>query len=198
MPGKERRIQAGPSAPEAGVRERILDAACKLFYKEGIQAVGIQRLIDEADIAKASLYAHFASKDDLVAAYLERRGAAWRAQVEDRLASSRLTPRAKLLRVFDLLVEWAEDPEFRGCPFIKASSEVIEPTHPAKAVIGSHRAWLHRFLADLARDAGATSPDRVSTALLVLMDGAMSTALLDGDRGAARHARWAAERLLDR
>lgn len=184
--------------PDASVRERILETATRLFYREGIQAVGIQRLIDEAGIAKASLYAHFASKDDLVAAYLERKALAFRTQVAERLAGPRLGARAKLLRLFDLLIEMTERPDFRGCPFLNARSEVTAPTHPAQQVTKGQRDYLHELVGTLVRETGVSSPERLTHALLLLMDGATATALLDADGHAARDARWAAERLLDR
>src|SRR5262245_12515538 len=95
---------------EGGVYERVMDTACRLFYQEGIQAVGIQRLIDEAGVAKASLYAHFPSKDDVVTAYLERHGAAVRDAVQAHLDNPRLSARGKLLKIFDMLVETVEMP----------------------------------------------------------------------------------------
>lgn len=196
MPRSPVEIHEEPT-PDAGARERILMTACKLFYEEGIQAVGIQRLIDEAGIAKASLYAHFASKDELVAAYLERRSQTWQALVAERLANPRLTARTKLLRLFDVLVEWAEGLGFRGCPFQNLGSEITDEAHPAKRVSRAHRAWWNELLHQLVREADVAVPDRVASALGILFDGAAAATLVDGNRGAARQARWAAERLLD-
>jgi AcrR family transcriptional regulator len=183
--------------PTPGVPERILRTASELFYREGVRAVGIQRVIDEAGIAKASLYAHYASKDDLVAACIEDRVAAGRRQVEARLADPGLDARARLLRFFDVQAEWIADPAFRGCPMLNATSEIADATHPAKAVTRRHRVWLHGLLTSLATDAGAREPANLAGALLVLYDGAAASALVDGHPAASTHARRAAEQLLD-
>ena len=184
------------TTPELSVRERILSTACRLFYEEGIQAVGIQRLIDEAGIAKASLYAHFPSKDDVVTAYLERKGGAWRSAVQAHLDNPRLSARGKILKIFDMLVSMVETPGFRGCPFHNASAEVADPQHPIRVAAAQQRAWVHGVMARLVKETGIASPDRVTGSLLVLHDGATATALIDGHPAAARNARWAAEQML--
>ena len=135
-------VRARPAAPVAlaadmPVRDRIMATACRLFYAEGIQAVGIQRIIDEAGIAKASLYAHFASKDDLVAAYLESKAKAVRATLGAHLDNPRLGPKAKVLKFFDLMVDTAANPAFRGCAFQNASAEVTDRTHPIRVAVGA-------------------------------------------------------------
>ena len=186
-----------PNPSPAPVGERILATATDLFYREGVRGVGIQRVIDEADIAKASLYAHYPSKDDLVAACISRRGAVVREAVERRLAASGLEARGQLLALFDFQVESVEGPDFRGCPFLNASSEIADPNHPAKAVIAAQRAWLHDLIARLVKDAGLIAAPHVAGTLIVLFDGGSSSSLIDGTSAAARHARWAAEQLLD-
>jgi AcrR family transcriptional regulator len=183
--------------PTPGVSERILRTASDLFYREGVRAVGIQRVIDEAGIAKASLYAHYASKDDLVAACIEDRIAAGRRQVEARLADPALDARGRLLRFFDVQAEWIADAAFRGCPLVNANSEIADAAHPAKEVTRRHRAWLHGLLTSLATDAGAREPANLAGALVVLYDGAAASALVDDNPAASTHARRAAEQLLD-
>jgi AcrR family transcriptional regulator len=190
-------IRPVPADPRASVRQRILTTATDLFYREGVRAVGIQRVIDEAGIAKASLYAHYASKDDLVAACVKRRSDAVRSALEARLTMPGLDARAKLLALFDVQVESVESREFRGCPLLNASSEIAEPDHPAKRVIAAQREWLHSLIAELVRDAGVASPEQVAGTLVVLFDGAASSSLVDGNAAAARHARWAAAQILD-
>src|SRR4051812_24587977 len=150
-------VRARPAASvsfgaDVPVRDRIMATACRLFYEEGIQAVGIQRIIDEAGIAKASLYAHFASKDELVAAYLADKGTTTRAAVEAHLANPRLTARGKILKLFDLMAVQADAPGFRGCPFNNASAEVADPDHPIRAAARAQRRWIHEVLLALARD----------------------------------------------
>src|SRR5260370_28912451 len=109
-----RRAGAPRPEPSLGVEDRLVATASELFYREGVRAVGIQRVIEEAGVAKASLYAHFDSKDDLVAAYIDQRVSAWRAHVETRLRGSTLDARGKVLAMFELQGEWIHNPEFPG------------------------------------------------------------------------------------
>lgn len=179
------------------VAERILSTADDLFYREGVRAVGIQRVIEEAGIAKASLYAHYASKDDLVAACVDRRAHATRAAVEAVLAATPDDPRAKLLALFDFQRQAAADPGFHGCPVQKTHTELFEDDHPAKRVTAAHRQWLLDLFGRLVREAGLTSPDYVAGTLVVLFDGAIATTMVDRDPNATRYARWAAEQIID-
>ena len=184
-------------AADLSVRQRIMATACRLFYEEGIQAVGIQRIIDEAGIAKASLYAHFASKDELVTAYLAEKGKSVRTALGVHLDNPRLGPKAKILKCFDMLVTAAEAPAFRGCAFNNASAEVADPAHPIRVATREQRAWIHEVFSGLARElAGAAGAERLAGSLMVLYDGAAATAVIDGSPASARHARWAAEKLL--
>jgi AcrR family transcriptional regulator len=194
MAGTRRHVASAD--PDLSVRERIMSTACRLFYEEGIQAVGIQRLIDEAGIAKASLYAHFSSKDDLVAAYLENKGGAWRTEVQTHLDNPRLSAKGKILKIFDMIVTMVETPGFRGCPFNNASAEIADPQHPIRQAASKQRAWVHDIITRLVKETGVSSPDRIAGSLIVLHDGAAATALIDGNPAAARHARWAAEQML--
>jgi AcrR family transcriptional regulator len=194
------RTPATPPVPfgaDVSVRDRIMATACRLFYEEGIQAVGIQRVIDEAGIAKASLYAHFASKDDLVAAYLDEQGKGVRAELGAHLDNPRLGARAKILKVFDVLVTAAERPTFRGCAFHNASAEVADPDHPIRVAARVQRTWLHEVFTSLAREiASGAAAERLAGSLMVLYDGAAATSQIDGSPAPARHARWAAEKML--
>jgi AcrR family transcriptional regulator len=180
-----------------GVEDRLVATASELFYREGIRAVGIQRVIEEAGVAKASLYAHFESKDELVAACLDQRICKWRAHVDAHLEQSPLDARGKLLSLFDLEVEWIRGPEFRGCPAQAVGTEIADPAHPAKRVMAGHRRWLHDLVTTLAREAGLQPLDTVVGALIVLYDGASAAALVDGNAEMASHARWAVERVID-
>ena len=182
---------------EDGVRDRILVAAGDLFYREGIQAVGIQRVLGAAAAAKASLYDHFGSKDDLIAAYLEQRGAAWRNRVEHLLETSDADGVARVLLIFDAVTSFIASQEFRGCPFINAASELSDVGHPARPAIERHRAWLQSLIRKLLREGIGHAPERLVGALVVLHDGALAAALLDRDRTAGRDARWAAATLLE-
>ena len=182
---------------QGSVAERILSTADELFYKEGVRAVGIQRVIEEAGIAKASLYAHFASKDELVAACMERRAQESRAALIAAMDAAPANPRAKLLALFDLQCHVVDNPEFRGCPVQKTYAELQDPNHPVKEVAAAHRQWLIELLARLVEEAGLEQPDYVRGALLVLFDGAIATTMVDKDPLASRYARIAAQQIID-
>jgi AcrR family transcriptional regulator len=179
------------------VRERVLQTADRLFYAEGIHAVGIDRIIAEAGVAKASLYSHFVSKDAIVEAYLDGRSAAWRAHVEAELPRRATTGRAGVLAVFDLLGEWFAAPGYAGCPFINAAAE-FGTGGPVGELTARHREWVRALFGRLVTDDDRKGPgDGVLVEQLCLLyDGAMVAARLDGSADAAGHARAAAACLL--
>ncbi len=179
-----------PTAPE-----RVLEIASELFYGEGINTVGVDRIAAEADASKATLYAHFGNKDGLVAAYLDRRSALSRKQFKEHLRSQADT-REKLLNVFDSLVDWYDQDDFRGCHFIHAGSELTDPGHPAVGVLNRHRKWVKNLLEELSEALGAPEPQLLAAQLLMIYDGATIAADLDRYPEAARAARQAAERLI--
>jgi AcrR family transcriptional regulator len=177
------------------VRERLLETADHLFYKEGVRAVGIDRVLAEAGAAKASLYLHFGGKDDLIAAHVERRAMDARSQIEAYL--SRTPPDARILRFFDWVVEWVRSPDFRGCPLQHVVAEICDPKHPARTIVKGQREWLHAKFLEWARDAGVANPRVMAGALAVLFDGAVAASEQDGPQR-ARDARRIAEQLLSR
>jgi AcrR family transcriptional regulator len=181
-------------ATPASVRDRLIDAADRLFYSEGVRAVGVDRVLDEADAAKASLYAHFGCKDKLVAAYVQRRVDDCRAKLEATMVKVPAAERA--LHLFDWVIEETQKPNFRGCPVMHIVSELADAQHPARIVAADQRAWMHRHLTTWATAAGAADPQRVAGALQVLLDGAVAAAEQDGPQR-AHDARWLAEQLLN-
>jgi AcrR family transcriptional regulator len=189
--GRPRKDQA----PERSAERRILDSACQLFYTQGLRAVGIDRVLEQAGAAKASLYAHYPSKDDLVAAYLERQAEEWRTRIAAKVRPT--DGRAGILMLFELLESWANSAGFRGCPFLNAVEELPDPSHPGRQATRRHRACVHDLIRGLVASAGVRPVERVARALVVLYDGAIASAVLDGDPHAVSAARFAAERLLD-
>jgi AcrR family transcriptional regulator len=179
----------------ASPRERLLGAANKLFYDEGIHTVGIDRVIEKAGVAKASLYSAFGSKDELVHAYLAARHELRKQRIEAAIARQH-TPRARLLAVFELMAELFADPGFRGCAFLRASAEG-PPDKRVKSVCRESRAWLRGLFAELAEAAGAADPQRLAQQLVLLYDGATVSAYMDRDPSAAVVARDMAASLLD-
>jgi AcrR family transcriptional regulator len=180
---------------KASARERLLAAANELFYSEGVQTVGIDRVIEHAGVAKASLYNTFGSKEELIRAYLESRRAGSTGRIM-RAIDRYDTPRAKLLGVFDAQGVLFEDPNFSGCAFVKASAEA-KPGSAADVATAGYRTWMRTLFTDLAEQAGAADPVALAQQLHLLYDGANLSARMDQSRTAAASARAAAEILLD-
>jgi len=176
-------------------RERLLAAAGELFYEEGINTVGIDRVIEKAGVAKASLYDNFGSKEELIRSYLESRSEARKVRVKERLARFK-TPRERLLGFFDVVGEVVGDRGFRGCAFMRASAEVHDSVG-VKAVIDDSRAWTLELFTQLAKEAGVSQAKKLARQLVILYDGAIVSAQIDGDTGTAANARAMASRLLD-
>ena len=180
---------AGPSA-----RERLLEAANELFYDEGVHTVGIDRVIERAGVAKASLYNTFGSKDELVRAYLEGRHARISARIT-RYLERYSDPRDRLLGVFEAQGELFAEPAFRGCAFVSASAE--SPGEGVARASDDYRGWVRGLLTGLAREIGVPDPERLGRQLHMIYDGASLSARMDHDPSAAVAARAAAEALLD-
>jgi AcrR family transcriptional regulator len=181
--------EAKPSA-----RERLLAAASELFYSEGVHTVGIDRVIEQAGVAKASLYNTFGSKDELVRAYLEGRHADTAGRITRALGRYD-TPRDRLLGVFDAQGELFAEPGFRGCAFVSASAE--SPSDVVEKAAADFRAWLLDLFTGLAREAGVPDAAGLAKQLHLLYDGAGLSARMDHDPSAAVAARAAAATLLD-
>lgn len=170
-------------------RERLLDAADELFYSEGVNTVGIDRVIAHAGVAKTSLYANFGSKEEFVRSYLERRHEARRDRIERAIAVHE-SPRDRILAVFDQLGD------LRGCPFIRAGAEAPAGS-PIEQANDAYRAWVRSLFRSLARSAGASDPATLATQLQILYDGAAVGARMDRNPRAAKKARMAAGTLVD-
>ena len=178
-------------------RERILDTAYELFSRHGIGAVGVDRIVAESGVAKMTLYRHFPSKSELALAFLELREQRWtRDWLQREVYRSASTPRDRLLAIFDAFDTWFHRPDYEGCSFINTLLEMpqSDPLHQAAA---QHLAVIRAFVEDLARQAGLEHPEEIAFQLQLLMMGAIVSAGR-GDREAARRARPAAERILDR
>ena len=176
-------------------RERLLSAADELFYQEGVHTVGIDRVIERAGVAKATLYSTFGSKDELVRCYLLRRHETRRERITRRLERYD-TPRARLLGVFDIMGETFVDTGYRGCAFQNASAET-PAGGDVEEVSDLARGWVRSLFVDLARDAGVADPAGLAAKLVLLYDGAVVGARMDRDPGSAVLARQLAEDLLD-
>jgi AcrR family transcriptional regulator len=153
-------------------RERLLDAADRLFYRCGLHASGIDTVIAEAGVAKMTLYSHFKSKDELIAAYLRRRGERTRAWLATR-TEHHAASGDWLAAFFAALKEWFASDEFRGCAFINASAELPQPGHPGRAAIAEHEHAMGAFVTDVLRKAGVPDPTAAVPAILLLVNGAI-------------------------
>src|SRR6266436_9579827 len=154
-------------SPQKSARERILETAEVLFYREGIRAVGIDTIIDKSGVAKMSLYRSFASKDDLVAAYLEARGQRYWQWWDGVMARNANEPRRQLRDLFEAIAVRARRPEFRGCPLLKAAAEFPEDGFRARVVALAHKKELSKRLLNLCRTIGGHQPDVLSSRLLM-------------------------------
>jgi AcrR family transcriptional regulator len=186
------RTRATPSE----ARRRILETADRLFYQEGVRAVGIDRIIAEANVAKMTLYSHFASKDDLILAVLAYREEAVLAFFGAAMGRHRQGSANALAAFFAALKEWFTTPGFRGCAFINAAVELADPAHPGAAFVRGHKRRFGEFLRGLVAEALGRDAAPTAAAVALLVEGAVVTAVIQGTPEAADVARDAALRLV--
>lgn len=184
----------------SAARERVLETASRLFHREGVRAVGVDRIAAEARVGKMTLYRHFATKDDLVVAVLEGRDGPARAALAQAMehAGGGGDPAARLLAPFAMLEPWFASPGFRGCPFMNAALELHDPQHPARAVAARHKAATRDAFARAALDAGHDEGEAqvLADQLALLFDGAIAQAQTRDPRTVARAALAAAQALV--
>ena len=159
-------------------RERILRTADRLFYDEGIHAVGIQRIVAEAAVTRVTLYRHFPSKDDLIAAYLERRAVYDRDQVDGIVAAHADDPLAALTELATALTSDDFGAVRRGCPFINASAE-FTGSHTARVKARGHRRWVTARIEELLRRLDHRAPGSTAEQLMMVRTGAVVSGALD-------------------
>ncbi len=189
-----------PSArPVTGdARERILAAAYDLFSRNGIRAVGIDAIIERSGVARMTLYRNFASKDELVLAFLEQRGELWtKSWLQNEVERRETVPAARLLAVFDVFDEWFRTDDFEGCSFINVLLETTDQTSDVRRASVTHLATIRSFIEGLAADAGVSDPEAFARQWHILMKGSIVSAG-EGDRKAAVRARDLGSLLLAR
>lgn len=184
------------SSAKPSARDRIMAAASDLFYQEGVQSVGIDRIIAQSGVAKMSLYNHFKSKDALIAAWLQQRDANWRQWFQTTVEKQATDPTQRLLAMFDALEEWFSQPDFRGCAFINSSVELVDPEHPGYQVAIEHQTAIYDYILQLVNEAAIANSDAVAEQLLLLVEGAIVVAMMRHSPAAATHARAAAATLI--
>ncbi len=193
---------AGSESAADGVarsgRDRILDAAYPLFSRSGIRAVGVDKIVDAAGVAKMTLYRNFPSKDELAVAFLAMREERWtRAWLWEEVRRRADEPGDRLLAIFDVFGEWFEREDFEGCSFINVLLEQDDLEDPVRAATVKHLANIRELIQELARDAGIEDPDAFSRQWHILMKGSI-VAAGEGDRLAARRAHELGTLLLER
>ena len=188
----------GVSAPgTAGLtpRERLIEAAAELFYRQGACTVGVDLVSAAAGVSKRTLYQQFGSKDRLIAEALDAKGPeVLRRYLPDEAAAA--PPRSVILSVFEQLTEWTSVADFRGCPFINTATELADAGHPARAVAASYNQRLRDYLARQAGRAGAAAPRQLADQLIALFDGVIVQAVF-GTRVDPSAIRAAVTALLD-
>lgn len=179
-------------------RDRIIDTAMRLFYSQGIKATGVDTLIAQSGIAKMTFYKHFPSKHALVMEFLKRRDAEWLGWFHRRLEAGGKTGKDRLLAVFDVLGEWFSDPDFRGCAFINTVAETRDAKTEEHHCALAHKKSLALDLERIAREAGMADAKRISQELLLLIEGAIVSAQMQGSPQPARTAKAIAQRILEK
>jgi AcrR family transcriptional regulator len=183
--------------PAPSARERILESAYELFSHRGIRAVGIDEIRERADVAKATLYRHFASKDELVLAFLDRREQLWTRDWVEREARARASePEGQLLAIFDAFDSWFRQEDFEGCSFINVMLEWADRDHPIGQASVLHLANIRAFLAALANEAGLREPETFAHSWHILMKGSI-VAAAEGDVDAAQRAQAMGRALIE-
>lgn len=180
--------------PRPNKRDLIVEEASKLFYQRGT-GLGVDTLIDEIGVAKMTLYKHFPSKDDLIVECLRFVDARYRDRLRGGIeAESSATER--VLGIFDSLRDWFATPSFRGCAFVNATVELADPQHPAHGAVMEHKTSTREWVADLLAECDVVDPKFVARQIVQLMEGAITTAMLEQDPTAADVARASAAQVL--
>lgn len=183
-------------ATTSEARQRILETADRLFYEEGLRAVGIDRVIAEADVAKATLYAHFPSKDDLILAVLKHREACVSEFFRTAMGRHGRKVKSPLRAFFAALKEWFESPGFRGCAFQNAAIELADPAHAGTEFVRGYKRRFGEFLRGLIEQSVGKEAAKVAPAVTLLVEGAIVMAAIQGKPDAAAVARDAALKLV--
>lgn len=186
-----------PPAPAASAkRELLLDTAWELFCRNGYRAVGIDTVLAKAGVAKMTLYNHFATKEDLIAAAMEKKAAELTVALDATIEAAGRSPQKRLLAVFDWLAAWFGAEDFTGCAFIKAVGEYTKEGDKPRRAAAAYKQGLLKRLEQLCAEADLQNPSLVARQLLLLMDGATIHADMHRRKEFAADARTAAQSLI--
>ena len=189
------RTNRAPARPSA--RERLIGAATSLFHENGIQATGVDAIIESAGVAKATFYRHFPSKDDLVVAWLRDPRARWFERVRAEAQATGAGPRDEILLFFEATAAWLESEGYRGCAYLNTSVEITDPGHPARLVVRESLDEIAEYLRDRLIAAGYRDAELLAMQLQALLAGAISLAVARHTGAFALTAKEAARHLLD-
>ena len=181
----------------SAARQRLLETASELFYREGIRSIGVDTIVERSGVGKATLYRHFPTKDDLIAAYIEQEDRAHLQWFDAIIAVPGRSPKEQLLAWFEACNQRIQEPGFRGCPFLNAMAEIAETEHPAYQHAVQHEQALRDRLALLSQQAGARDPGQMADQLLLLVNGALASASLFGEASPAHQLITMAAYLID-
>jgi AcrR family transcriptional regulator len=181
---------------ETSARERIMETAQRLFYRDGFRAVGIDTIVAEAGVAKMSLYRHFPSKDDLIVAYLEESNRQYWEWLDGAVADIE-DPIDKLVGMFEAIEKLSTNPECLGCTFQGTAAEFPDRHHPGHEVALAHKRSVRDRFAELAREGGLAHSERLADQLLLLMDGAWVAARMYGPDNPSAGLTAAARMIID-
>ncbi len=177
-------------------REELVSKALAAFYRNGFHATGMDMLVAETGVSKTSMYKHFRTKEDLILAVLRLRDENFRNWLFRRMEELADTPGGQLIALFDALAEWFDEPGFRGCMFVKASSEYQDAAHPIHKQSAEHKRMIEAHISELAGRAGAANPALLARQLSLLKEGAIITAHLGHTDNPASDAKSAAAELV--
>ena len=182
------------TTPDPG--DRILDTAFRLFYAHGVRGVGVDTIIAEAGVAKATLYKHFPSNEELAIAYLDRADITWRAALRAAAEAAGPAPRDQLVGLFDALASACRRDGYHGCAFINTAAET-DPDGPVHARTIAHKQAVREWVRELALQAGAEDSDALAQSLTLILDGGLASGALDASPDAPAAAARAARALID-
>jgi AcrR family transcriptional regulator len=186
-----------PEVPSSAKRELLLETAWTLFCQNGYRAVGIDTVLAKAGVAKMTLYNHFDSKEDLIAAAMAKKGGELLVSIDEVIASAGKSPERRLLAVFDWLAGWFDSKHFTGCAFIKAVGEYTAAGDKPRQAAAAYKQALQDRLQTLAAEAGLKSPALLARQLMFLIDGATVHADMQASPAFAAEARSAAKALIE-
>ncbi len=177
-------------------KERLINTALELFCQRGFHATGIDTILSQSKVAKTTMYRHFRAKDELILAALQKRDEDFRTWLSQTIQAAEVPPPDSLLLVFDLHKQWAEQPDFNGCAFVKAAAEFPLADSPIHDFCAQHKTLMTQYLQTLTEASKTKEPANLAKQLMILLDGATVIAQVTGQSSAFDQAKRSAEQLI--